>query len=94
MPESLKNHICNGKYILKYHSFRHGKLQLGIPAPAASAIDQWGNAWRACLLPIDFVHAAENCLARPKTTSETVKMEMNVVMAIHDFFSGILSLFK
>ena len=72
-------------------SFRPGELRelrRRIPAPPASAIDQRGNARRARALPIDFVHAVENWFAMPITDSETVKIEMNIVMAIRDFFLG------
>ena len=69
-------------------SFRPGELRRRIPAPPASAIDQRGNARCARALPIDFVHAAENWFAMPITDSETVKIEMNIVMAIRDFCLG------
>ena len=64
------------------------ELRRGIPALPASAIDQRGNAQCVRALPIDFVHAVENWLAMSITASETVKIEMNIVMAIRDFVPG------
>ena len=64
------------------------ELRRGIPAPPACAIHQRGNARRAQVLPIDFVHASENWFAMPITGSKTVKIETNIVMAIRDFFPG------
>ena len=55
---------------------------------AACAIHQRGNARSARALPIDFVHASENWFAMPITGSKTVKIEMNIFMAIRDFFLG------